>query len=191
MGLNLSNVNRANVLVMPVRWEQFARSFESNRVPCAFLGLVSAAPAAEPTGPPVESIRERLVAAAAGQPRRTVLQAHLEETAARVLKTGSARIDPTEPLGSMGLNSLAVLELVRHLSATTGVRLPATAVFNHPTIVLLSQEIARRMGIRLDEEALPGVPDVVSRTVSSMPAAADLSDEEAIAALVGQNRDPE
>ena len=39
----------------------------------------------------------------------------------------------------MGLNSLMALELVRHLSATTGVRLPATAVFNHPTIVLLGR----------------------------------------------------
>jgi hypothetical protein len=87
----------------------------------------------------------------------------------------------------MGLTSLMALELVRHLSATTGVRLPATAVFNHPTIVLLSEEIARRMGIVLEEAVLPAVADAAGYSARSAPAA-DTSDEEAIAALMGQNR---
>ena len=183
-------LDNAVLLVMPAKWDQFARSFENNRVPRAFLRLVPSE-AAETAGRTQESIREKLTASAVGRPRRTLLEGHLQETAARVLKTSANRIDPNKPLGSMGVDSLMALELVRRLSATTGVRLPATAVFNHPTIVLLGDQIARRMGIPLDEEAPAELPSSSGRSTNPAPAVAEISDEEAIAALTGQNRNYE
>ena len=179
------------LLVMPARWEQFARSFESgtNGVPRAFLGQVPRAEV-ETAGRAEESIRETLAAAAAGRPRRALLEAHLQETTARVLKTSAHRIDPHKPLGSMGVDSLMALEMMRRLSATAGVRLPATAVFNYPTIALLSEEIARRMGVSLDGEASDReASDMILKAAAKapVPAVAEISDEEAIAALTGQN----
>ena len=95
-----------------------------------------------------------------------------------------------KPLGSMGLNSLMALELARSLSATTGVRLSATAIFNYPTVVLLAGELARRMGIQLDAEEQAPAALVSSRSESVSAAAAELSDEAAIAALMGRTPSP-
>jgi myxalamid-type polyketide synthase MxaE and MxaD len=175
----------SGLLVMPARWEQFARSFENSRVPRAFLRLVAAA-SPEAVGRSEKPIRETLLATPAGRPRRTLLEAHLRETTAHVLKTSASRIDPTKTLGSMGIDSLMTLELVRRLAVTTGVRLPATAVFNYPTIVLLSEEIARRMDIPLDAEPPTEVPRPPARTASPAPAEVGISEEEAISALTGQ-----
>ena len=152
-------------------------------MPRAFLRLVASS-AAESSAPIEESVREKLVAAAGGRPRRLLLEAHVRETTARVLKTSPSRIDAKKTMGAMGIDSLMTLELVRRLAVTTGVRLPATAVFNYPTIILLSEEIARRMDIPLDAEVATEVPRPDARTA---PAEVDISDEEAIAALMGRN----
>jgi len=175
------------LLVMPTRWDRFAGSFENSGAPRALLRIAKS-PEAETPGQSEESIREKLATATVGRARRVLLEAHVQEIAARVLKTAAHRIELDRPLGSMGVTSLMALELVRHLSRSTGVRLPATAVFNRPTIVLLAQEIARRMGIVLEEEVPFTVPDVADQETRSAPATTDTSDEEAIAALTGQNR---
>ena len=178
------------LLVMPTYWERFARSFENNQMPRAFLKL-AAPPALDTPDHSKETVRERLVKAIPGQPRRTVIETLVQQIAARVLKTAVNRVDLTKPFGSMGVNSLMALELVRHLSATTGVRLPATAVFNHPTIILLAEELARLMGIPLEEKELAAASLVAIDTPSSTLAANEISDAEAISALVGQNRNAE
>jgi acyl transferase domain-containing protein len=175
-----------SLLVMPARWDQFKCSFENGGVPRAFL-RVAGSTGFEMPGRAEESIREKLANASGGRAMRVLLEAHVQEIAARVLKTAAHRVELDRPLGSMGLTSLMALELVRHLSATTGVRLPATAVFNRPTIVLLSEELARRMGIALEEAVLPAMADAAGYATKSVPAN-DTSDEEAIAALTGQNR---
>jgi len=186
-------LDKAVLLVMPAKWDQFAHSFEKNRLPRAFLRL---APCADETAiRPEETILEKLRTAAAGQEKRALLEAHLQEMTARVLKTSADRIDRDKPLGSMGVDSLMALELVRRLSVTTGIRLPATAVFNHPTIVLLTSQIARRMGIALDEEMTAAARNGKTRfqepPSNRAPAGSGISDEEAIAALSGQNRNSE
>jgi len=83
------------------------------------------------------------------------------------------------------VDSLMALEFVRRLAVTTSVRLPATLIFNYPTIQVLAGEIGRRMGIPLDEKTHAKAP--VAETRSSASTAADLTDEEAIEALMGRH----
>jgi hypothetical protein len=96
-----------------------------------------------------------------------------------------ARIDPAKPFGSMGLDSLMGLEFVRRLAATTSLRLPATVVFNYPTIQTLAGEIGRRMGIPINgaAQAMPTPAQNPSSVSSDMA----LTDEEAIEVLMGRN----
>ncbi|MFF7942484.1 SDR family NAD(P)-dependent oxidoreductase [Nocardia gamkensis] len=55
------------------------------------------------------------------------------------------------PLRELGLDSMMAVELRNALSADLGVRLPATLLFDHPTVAAVSEEIAR-----LDPKSAPG-----------------------------------
>ena len=176
-------LDRSGVFVAPTLWDQFARSFENTQPPRAFSQLLPQK-AAEASAVPEESVHEKLEKTESGA-RRSVLEAHLQEKLALVLKTSAARIDPAKPFGSMGVDSLMALEFVRRLAVTTSLRLPATLIFNYPTIQVLAGEIGRRMGIALDDKTQATAP--VAETRSSASTAADLTDEEAIEALMGRH----
>ncbi|MGQ0838837.1 SDR family NAD(P)-dependent oxidoreductase, partial [Actinokineospora sp.] len=64
-------------------------------------------------------------------------------TTAIVLGRGpSGSVDEELAFGELGVNSLAGLELRNELNAATGLRLPATAVFDYPTPVALASHLS-------------------------------------------------
>lgn len=172
------------LLLMPARWTQFTQSLNGS-IPTAFSRLVK--PTAPDTVDRVQPpILELLVETPTGRPRRNLLESHVQRAVAHVLKMPESRVDRLKPLGTMGLTSLMAIELARSLSTTAAVRLPATAIFNYPSVALLAEEVARRMAIALD-----GGKVVEAAAVSSCsegPAEAEISDEAAIEALMERNR---
>jgi hypothetical protein len=67
--------------------------------------------------------------------RRGLLLAHVQRLAARVLGVApDAAIDPMRPLREMGLDSLMAVELRNGLARDMETRLPATLLFDHPTL---------------------------------------------------------
>ena len=173
---------KTDVLAMPVVWDQFARSFGNAAPPRAFLDLlpkadIASAPEAS------EAIGEKLRALEPAR-RRAALETHLRERLAAVLKTDSTRIDPAKPFGAMGMDSLMGLEFVRRLSATTGLRLPVTAVFNYPTIQTFAREIARRMSIALETAAPAEVRPNLTAMRAPGSSVAGITEDEAIEALM-------
>ncbi|MEV6325384.1 SDR family NAD(P)-dependent oxidoreductase [Nocardia sp. NPDC051787] len=55
----------------------------------------------------------------------------------------SAAVSDRTPLRELGLDSMMAVELRNALSTDLGVRLPATLLFDHPTVAAVSAEIAR------------------------------------------------
>jgi hypothetical protein len=177
--------NTAVVLMFPAALDKLARSFEVGDLPRAFADLLPSSAA----GVPVASgtIREQLITLETGSARRLLLEAHVREKLAVVLKISSSRIDREKTFGSLGLDSLMALEFVRQLGVTT-LRLPVTTVFNYPTIKKLSGEIARRMGIAID--SVEQVPEQQRQADAQTPTpvAVDVTEEQAIEALMGTGK---
>jgi acyl carrier protein len=123
----------------------------------------------------------RLVAQLAAAPegeRRALLERHLREEAARLLRTTPEQIDPRSSLVALGLGSLVALEYRNHLEASLGATFPATLIWSHPTVAELTEHLAERLGLRLaptaPARAEPTLHDEIDR----------LSDDEAEQALL-------
>ncbi|HEX3376143.1 MAG TPA: type I polyketide synthase [Candidatus Acidoferrales bacterium] len=175
----------AGALVAPIQWQKFARSFVGDSAPRTFLSLLPSDGGTADAAAAQATIRENLVAALPGRPRRALLESHLQEVLAGILKTSVSRLDPIKPLGSMGVDSLMALQFVRRLAVTTSVRLPATAVFNYPTLRVLAAELARRMEISLDAVVpAASVPQISENVAGISSDVADLTEEETIQALL-------
>jgi hypothetical protein len=98
------------------------------------------------------ALRESLLNASAGLPRRRMMEGRLQLHLARVLLMPIARFDHRGPFKEMGLDSLTALELRSHLEKDTGLRLSATVFWSHPTISALATELAGKMGVPLDAD---------------------------------------
>ncbi len=98
-----------------------------------------------------------LASAPPGRARRLLLEAHVSRYLASVLGLPpSSPIDPDTSVRKLGLDSLTAVELRNRVGASVGLTLPATFVWNHPTISAIARFLADRLGVSLDPDAAAG-----------------------------------
>ena len=173
-------------VVMRFDWPRWQAALPGNAARPLYTRL--AAEEASSQDAPAESrrggTREALLAEENGLARRALLEKALRERVAQVLRLGIDRVDVERPLRALGMDSLMALELRNRLEADLGLRLPATVIWNYPTIAALVPHLASRMGIPLEVKASPGAEaDDVERLLSEIEG---LSDEEARQLLSGE-----
>ncbi|MGH3373484.1 MAG: SDR family NAD(P)-dependent oxidoreductase, partial [Actinoallomurus sp.] len=126
------------VAVAEVDWERFLPVFASARPRPLFDELPQAARLRERQDEPAATGGSpEWAGRLAGMPaerQRQELRAMVAARAAAVLGHADAgRIAADRPFTDLGFDSLTAVELRNRLAAETGVRLPATLVFDHPT----------------------------------------------------------
>ncbi|MGW3291257.1 type I polyketide synthase, partial [Streptomyces sp. NPDC001002] len=114
--------------------------------------------------PAAESLAERLGALPPQERHQAVLDLVAEQAAAVLGLPGADQVDDDQAFKDLGFDSLTAVELRNQLAARTGVRLPATLVFDHPTPTALAR--------RLDEALVPPAPrETGEGTTESAPPA--------------------
>jgi myxalamid-type polyketide synthase MxaE and MxaD len=88
------------------------------------------------------ALRKELDAIADDRTRRTHLERHLCRRIADVMRSSpNINIDPQRPFGSMGLDSLMALEVRNRLEMDLDMVLPATTLFDRPTVAGLAEHL--------------------------------------------------
>jgi myxalamid-type polyketide synthase MxaC len=174
----------ANVSVLPLDWQRWRQLYPAYMAHTFFSevgGEGSHLPASLPN-------RYGLLAKLVGAPevrRAEIIRECVHEMSARVLgfPPGSS-IDSQQPLSEYGLDSLMALELRNLLAAEMERSIPATLLFNHPTVeeitaYLLSLLYGRGEHPSPPQSALEEDSDVLSSIE-------ELSDEQVEALLQGK-----
>jgi acyl transferase domain-containing protein/NAD(P)-dependent dehydrogenase (short-subunit alcohol dehydrogenase family)/acyl carrier protein len=91
------------------------------------------------------SMKAELLALKPGRPRIEALRGYVREQLGTVLQQPPSRLENDKPFRSLGLDSLMGLELRNRLEGGASLALPATLIWNYPTIATLADELARRL----------------------------------------------
>jgi len=181
----------AQVGISPVNWPVFKRQFASGAAPL-FLANVSsredrptvtvAAAVESPAASP-----QILAQLAAAPPNKRVglLRDYVQAQASKVLGLATTQlVDERTPLNELGLDSLMAVELRNLLGAGLHLKraLPATLVFDYPTVPAITTYLARELDLPADSrqpEPAAVLPEIEGTgLLTTLSQVEDLSDEE-------------
>ncbi len=136
----------AHVAVVDADWSAYRRRFARGAVPTLLAGLAAAAPRPEQApvpqpAAPAAGWAARLEAAAEDR-RRDLLADLVRGEAAKIMRLDEAELEQGRSLRDLGLDSLMSIELRNALVARIGTKLPATLLFDHPSIAALTTCLA-------------------------------------------------
>ncbi|MDG4794567.1 type I polyketide synthase [Micromonospora sp. WMMD1082] len=112
--------------------------------PAASPPATPLAAAADPAPPSTDGLD--IAAGPAAERREHLLRLVLAEVAT-LTAVEPADVEPDEPFRLLGLDSVSAVAMRNALSAATGLALPATFAFDHPTPAAAADHLARELGL--------------------------------------------
>ncbi|WP_424210806.1 SDR family NAD(P)-dependent oxidoreductase [Streptomyces sp. BI20] len=133
------------------RWDTAGLRNSGEPIPALLRGMVRPAPkragaaqAAAETGP---GLAERLAGLRPADRDRMLLDLVRSSVAGVLGHADPSEIGADRALQELGFDSLTAVELRNHLMKATGLRLPATLAFDHPTPGALAEYVRERLGV--------------------------------------------
>ncbi|MGW3275051.1 type I polyketide synthase, partial [Streptomyces kronopolitis] len=139
----------AEAVYAPVRLDHAALRAPQSAPPALLRALVtgsarrSAASAA--AGGAAENLRTGLAALPPAEREPAVLELVRAQAALVLGHAGSEAVEPARDFRGLGIDSLTAVELRNRLGAATGLRLPATLVFDYPSPTALARHVCTEL----------------------------------------------
>jgi acyl transferase domain-containing protein/NAD(P)-dependent dehydrogenase (short-subunit alcohol dehydrogenase family)/acyl carrier protein len=172
--------------VLPIDWQLFLSRLPGGVDPNFFAAVAPAKRAVAPPPAGKLSTEVRLVdhlRAAPSTERHTLLLAHVAERTRHVIGLDeNVALDARVALKDVGLDSLMAVELRNVLTRSLGTSLPATLLFDYPSLDALVSYLGRLLQLVPDTPYVGG--DKVDR--ASLDALTSLTDDEAEALLLAE-----
>ncbi|RLV10396.1 3-ketoacyl-ACP reductase [Streptomyces griseocarneus] len=162
------DLDETSVLVVDIDWDRFAPGLTAIRPNPLVADLpearqaIEAARTAEGSGTAdASSFGERLAAAATEEEREALALDFVRTQVAVVLgHPGPESVEPTRAFRDLGFDSLTAVEIRNLLGSLTGLRLPATIIFDYPTPVILAEFLQEELVGSRPAVAGPAAPAV-------------------------------
>ncbi|MFJ2843085.1 SDR family NAD(P)-dependent oxidoreductase [Streptomyces griseofuscus] len=151
-------------LLVPVRLDTAAlRDRAAQTVPAPLRGLVRNSVRGTAQRAATGSLADRLAGLPGDERAEALLELVRGEVAAVLGHSSPRAVQPTHAFQDLGFDSLTAVELRNRLTGATGLRLPATLVFDHPTPTALARHIG---GELLDEAPAATARPTAQRTAA-------------------------
>jgi acyl transferase domain-containing protein/acyl carrier protein len=147
--------------VVPIAWDQVPAATLARPFFSAFARGAAPAAAAAPRTDFRLALRSAPPAERTALARQCVA-AHVAET---LRLDPSTRIDPDEGLAGFGMDSLATMDLRNRLQSSLAIELPASLVFNHPTVASLAGFLLARL---CPEAPAPPAPETAAAELDQL-----------------------
>ncbi|MBB5801448.1 acyl transferase domain-containing protein/acyl carrier protein [Saccharothrix ecbatanensis] len=150
-------------LVAPVQLDPatLRTQARSGVLPALLRGLAPAPARRAVTG---GSLAQRLAGVVEADRTRILLEVVAEQVAAVLGHASAAAVDTERAFKELGFDSLSAVELRNRLTQSTGVRLPATLIFDHPTPAAVARLLLAEFG---------GVEEAPKQVVKAKPVTLD------------------
>ncbi|MFE6489245.1 beta-ketoacyl synthase N-terminal-like domain-containing protein, partial [Streptomyces sp. NPDC057757] len=157
-------------LLVPITLDTNALAGAGDELPHILRGVVAGRRRRTAAGGTREAaaLRQRLVALPEAERRPALLETVRAQTAHVLGFAGPQDVDGGRAFRDLGVDSLSAVELRNRLNRATGLRLPATLVFDHPTPHVLSDHLLDEI---LGSEEPTGSAPVLRTPVEDEPIA--------------------
>ncbi|MFD8726229.1 KR domain-containing protein, partial [Streptomyces sp. NPDC059629] len=165
------------VTVVDMDWEAFIPAFTSVRVSPLFADLPEAATALRASQPDAEnsdttsSLVDSLRDVPEAEQNRLLLRLVCGQAATVLGHSSAESIGPLQSFQEVGFDSLAAVNLRNSLHVATGLRLPATLIFDYPTPDALVGFLRSELLTETGDDDLDGREDDLRRVLAQVPLA--------------------
>ncbi|MBL1121074.1 polyketide synthase dehydratase domain-containing protein, partial [Streptomyces sp. 110] len=122
-----------DTLLVPIGLDRAVLRAKPDELPAPLRALIRVTSQAGPRNDGGRALRGRLDELTEPERERVLLDLVRTHTATVLGSPSIAAVEPDRPFQELGFDSLAAVRLRRLLNTATGLRLPATFVFDHPT----------------------------------------------------------
>ncbi|MCM4084142.1 type I polyketide synthase [Paractinoplanes hotanensis] len=159
-----------STVIADVDWARFLPAFGLSGRGRLFAELAVAGEPAATEGPgTAEALRDRLTALAPDEAEADLVDLLRGHMAAVLGFPGTEKIPPTRAFREIGFDSVTAVELRNRVNAATGLRLPATLVFDHPTPAVLAAHLRAQLAPDSGRSVLEELDEIERRIAGEAP----------------------